>query len=360
MPNLNVPALAGLMKQCQDTGEMAVENINAKGGVLGRPLALLNEPIGAEGAEAAAAMEKLITRDKVVAVIGPEIMSTMLAAVPVAEKYQVATFGAMQADAREVEQGWKSHFAISSRAPSRSKAFIDFIVSALKPKPERLAILTINVDYGANMHPMLEKYAKEAGLNVVASEEYDPFGTVDYKPLLTKVKGTNPDVVVIIGFIGDGIQLMRQSKEIGFDAKLFIGQSGWDQADFLEGAGDAADYIMAQVPFFRDVKWPGAKEFDQQFFDKYGVHPYYECVQVAGVVGLVADAIERAGSADPVKVRDALKNSDLMTMIGPVKFDARGQNIQNFLFVQAQKGEHKLVWPADWADASIVYPKPAP
>lgn len=358
LAHINLPAFSAMFKSCQDAGEMEVQNINAKGGVLGRPLTLVTEPIADKGEEAAAAMEKLITRDKVVAVIGPELMTTLLAGVPVAEKYQVATFGAMQADAREIEQGYKSHFAISSRAPDRSKSFIDFVANALKPKPERVAILTINLDYGASMHPFLDKYAKDAGLNVVASEEYDPFGTVDYKPLLTKVKATNPDVVLIIGFIGDAIQLMRQSKEIGFDAKLFIGQSGWDQADFLKGAGDAADYTVGQLPFFREAKWPGAKDFDQQFLAKYNFHPYYECVQVAGSVDIVADAIKRAGSTDPVKVRDAIKATDFMSMIGPIKFDARGQNIQNFLYVQAQKGEHKLVWPADQAGASLVYPAP--
>ncbi|MDP2726304.1 MAG: ABC transporter substrate-binding protein [Dehalococcoidia bacterium] len=358
LAHLSFPPFAAMMKTCQDAGDLEVANLNAKGGVLGRPVSMVTEPISDKGEEAAAAMEKLISRDKVVAVIGPELMNTLLAAVPVAEKYQVATFGAMQADARETEQGYKSHFAISSRAPDRAQAFVDFMVGALKPKPERVAILTENSDYGASEHPFLDKAAKAAGLNVVASEEYSAFGTVDYKSLLTKVKGTNPDVVLMIGFIGDAIQLMKQSKEVGLDAKLFIGQSGWDQADFLKGAADAANYAVAQVPFFRDAKWAGAKEFDQQYLAKYGFHPYYECVQVAGSVDIVVDAIKRANSADPVKVRDAIKSTDMNSMIGPVKFDAKGQNLQNFLFVQAQNGDHKLVWPAAQASTSLVYPVP--
>ena len=154
-------------------------------------------------------------------------------------------------------------------------------------------------------------------------------GAIDFKPVLVKAKAKKPDLVYMISYIMDASLLIRQSKELNFNPKLFVGgAAGFTLPEFFENAGDASEYIFSATLWTPSAPYPGAMDYYNKFAAKYGSPAEYHGAEAYAAMYVIADALKRAKSASPQDVRDALAKTDMMTIFGPVKFISYGKKTQ--------------------------------
>ena len=177
------------------------------------------------------------------------------------------------------------------------------------------------------------------------------------------MKAAQPDVVYTVSYANEAQLIMKQIKEIRLEAKLFAGgAAGFAIPEFIEGAQDAAEYVISATLWTPQVKYPGAKEFADKYKAKYGDFPSYHGASAYSAIYVTADALNRAKDWTQDGIRDALKATNLMTAFAPVKFeDKEGYQNQNFaetLAIQVQKGEFETIWPKSQASKPYIFPVP--
>jgi len=340
--------------------EMALEEINAKGGVRGSRIQLVFEDDTGKPEVGRSAMEKLISRDKVPVVTGGYSSAVTAATAPVAQQFKVPYVICTGSADDVTEKGYNYVFRINPPASEYPNAVMSFLQSVAKVKTA--AILYENTQFGQSSSKAFEKDCQAAGIKVLVKEGYQA-GAIDFKPLLTKVKAANPEMIYMVSYVMDASLLMRQSKELGINPKLFVGGgAGFTLPEFAKSAGDAAEYVYSATLWVETLPFPGAKEYFNKFKKKYGSDTEYHGAEAYAAMYVVADALKRAKSLSPADVRDALAKTDMKTAFGPVKFVSYGkktqQNKLDTYVVQWQKGELEAVWPTNVATKKYVYPTP--
>jgi branched-chain amino acid transport system substrate-binding protein len=167
----------------------------------------------------------------------------------------------------------------------------------------------------------------------------------------------------MVSYVMDASLLMRQSKELRINPKMFVGGgAGFTLPEFAKSAGDAADGVYSATLWVETLPFPGAKQYSANFQKKYGSETEYHGAEAYAAMYVVADALKRAKSITPKDVRDALAKTDMKTAFGPVKFVSYGkktqQNKLDTYMVQWQKGELEAVWPKSVATKKYIYPTP--
>jgi branched-chain amino acid transport system substrate-binding protein len=341
--------------------EMAAEEINAKGGVNGQKIELLFEDDTGKPDVARSGVEKLISREKVSVITGGYSSSCCAASAPVAQQFKVP-FVISTGSADDItEKGYDYVFRINppaSEYPNSVKSFLQGVAKDVKT----VALLYENSAFGQSSSKSFEEDAKGLGLNIVVKEGYQA-GAIDFKPILTKVKATNPDMIYMVSYVMDASLLMRQSKELRINPKMFVGGgAGFTLPEFAKSAGDAAEGVYSATLWVETLPFPGAKEYFDKYKKKYGDETEYHGAEAYAAMYVVADALKRAKSISPKDVRDALTTTDMKTAFGPVKFVSYGkktqQNKLDTYMVQWQKGELEAVWPTSVATKKYIYPTP--
>ena len=341
--------------------EMALEEINAKGGVNGKKIELLFEDDTGKPDVGRSGVEKLISREKVSVITGGYSSSVTAAAAPVAQQFKVP-FVICTGSADDItEKGYDYIFRLNppaSEYPDSVKTFLQGVAKDVKT----VALLYENSAFGQSSSKSFEKDAEGLGLKIVVKEGYQA-GAIDFKPILTKVKAANPDMIYMVSYVMDASLLMRQSKELRINPKLFVGGgAGFTLPEFGKSAGDAADYVYSATLWVETLPFPGAKAYFDNYKKKYGDETEYHGAEAYAAMYVVADALKRAKSITPKDVREALTKTDMMTAFGPVKFVSYGkktqQNKVDTYMVQWQKGELEAVWPTSAATKKYIYPTP--
>lgn len=339
--------------------DMALEEINAKGGIDGKKVTMIVEDDASKPEAAMSGIEKLVTQDKVPLLIGSYSSATTLPASKKATENQVPMIIPTASADNITEQGSKYIFRICSKSSQYASNALDFLKDVAKVK--KVGIIYENSNFGTSTANPAESYAKQQGMEVSFKESFQK-GSPDFKPLLTKAKSTDADAVFVVSYLLDATLIMRQSRELDFNPQAYMGAgAGFSSSEFVrsDGAGTAAEYTLASTLWTPDVKWAGAKEFDDKFFKKYNVHPEYHAVEGYVALYTAADALKRAGSTDKQKVRDALAATDIKdTPFGPIKFDSNGQNNHAMLITQVKKGDFVTVWPKEVAVSEPILPTP--
>jgi branched-chain amino acid transport system substrate-binding protein len=339
---------------------MALEEINKAGGVNGKPIELVIEDDTGKPDVGRSAVEKLISRDNVLVLSGGYSSSVTYAVCAVAQQRKVPFLVTTGSADKITEQGWDNVFRINPPVSEYPKALLTFLGDVVTPKT--VAILHENTLFGQSGSKEFGSLAEAAGIKVIMKEGYEK-GAVDFKPLLIKVKAAKPDLVYMISYVMDAALLMRQSKELDFNPKLFVGGgAGFTLPEFAQNAGDAAENVFSAALWTPTVPFPGAKEYFDNYKAKYGTPTEYHGAEAYASMYVLADALKRTKEMTPKGVREALVTTDLKTAFGPVKFIAYGkkkqQNSLPTYLVQWQKGVLLTVWPKDLATAPYVYPIP--
>jgi len=341
--------------------EMAAEEINAKGGVNGRKIELLFEDDTGKPDVGRSGVEKLISREKVPVITGGYSSSVTAAAAPVAQQFKVP-FVICTGSADDItEKKYDYIFRINppaSEYPNAVKSFLQEVGKDVKTA----ALLYENSSFGQSSSKSFEDDAKELGLKIVVKEGYQA-GAIDFKPILTKVKAANPDMIYMVSYVMDASLLMRQSKELRINPKMFVGGgAGFTLPEFAKSAGDAGEGVFSATLWVETLPFPGAKDYFNNFKKKFGYETEYHGAEAYAAMYVVADALKRAKGITPKDVRDALATTDMKTAFGPVKFVSYDkktqQNKLDTYLVQWQKGELEAVWPKGVATKPYIYPTP--
>jgi branched-chain amino acid transport system substrate-binding protein len=320
--------------------KLAVEERNAKGGVLGKKVELVIEDGVCNPAKSVNAAEKLIQRDKVTVLSGAFCSSATAAVMPVAANYKIPLVTGVSSAADLTEKGNKYFFRATETDALLAKSFASILVEQLKLK--KVAYIGVNDDWGRGGVEQFEKQMTALGASTVMKDYFDP-GTTDFYTLLTKLKSSGADGVFVAAETQDGSILVKQKAELGLKVKMF-GVGSWATADFIKLTGPAGEGIYAAVPYAATMTTPKNKAFVDAYEAKYKEMPGKYSAAGYNAINIIMDSIARAGGTDPEKIRDALTKTNYEGPNGHFEFDAKGQaHGFNVVLVQLQGGNPVVV-----------------
>ncbi len=369
---------ATLGKQGKAAREMAVEEINAAGGVKslgGAKFELIYADSESKPEKGVAEAERLINTEKVHVLTGCWNSAVTYPTTAVAERYGIPFVVPVSVSDKITDQGFKNVFRIAAKDSWWTKdqfTFLKDLQTEFGTKVETLAFVYENGDWGKGFATQWKKLAEAAGYKVVMDEPY-PSTTTDLSPVVQKIKRANPDVLMLVSNAADAILLTNTIAEYKVKVKAIVA-SGGGHADpsFLKAVGKNAQYLFDIVEWETDVNKPGAKEANDKYKAKNGENLTGEAVDAYLAMYVIKDALERSASLEPAKIREALAATNLSTGPGmivgydAVKFDATGQN-ENASPVIVQVGdvgkglERITIWPknARRAGYTPVFPMPS-
>ncbi|QUL56078.1 ABC transporter substrate-binding protein [Paenibacillus tritici] len=303
--------------------KLAVDEINAAGGVLGKQLELIVADNASKSEEATQAAQKLITSDKVVTIIGASTSTNTLGIVPVAteKKIPLVSVGATNPKVTVDERSGNVNEYVFRAAfidPFQGEVMANFALDSLKAKTAVIYTDTSS-DYSKGLQKFFEETFKGKGGEVLSQESYQQKDS-DFKAVLTRIKATNPDVIYLPGYYEEVGKIVKQAREMGITVP-FLGGDGWDSPQLVEIAGAAAlDNTFMSNHYSSEDTAPEVTSFvDAYKAANGGAVPDGMAALGYDALKLVADAITRAGEADPAKITEALAaTKDLQLATGKI------------------------------------------
>jgi branched-chain amino acid transport system substrate-binding protein len=354
------------------------EDVNAKGGLLGRPAKLIYYDDKSSPAEVPSIYTKLLDIDKVDLIIGPYATAQIAPAMPIVIQRK-KTFVALLGLAVNSEFNYPNYFAMIPSGPDAkpafTKGFFD-VAMAQDPKPQTVAIVAADQEFSRNAADGARENAQKAKLKVVYDKTYPP-STTDFAPIVRAIAATNPDLVVVCSYPPDSVGMVRAVNEIGFKPKMIGGGlvglqaaaiktqlgpllNGWTTYDF-----------WLPVP---KMDFPGVADLIKRYQARAaaeGVDPlgYYMAPWGYAQLQVLQQAVEGTKSLDDAKLGDYIRANTFKTVVGDVKFGAKGEWAQSrVLQVQFQnvKGNdvaqfkdistQVVVSPAEYESGKVIYP----
>jgi branched-chain amino acid transport system substrate-binding protein len=353
---------ASLGQQGKAAREMAVEEINAAGGIKslgGMKLELIYADSESKPEKGVAEAERLINTEKVHLLTGCWNSAVTYPTTAVAERYGIPFVVPVSVADKITEQGFKTVFRIAAKDSWWTRdqfAFLKDMQTEFNTPVKKLAFVYENGDWGTGFAAQWKKLAAEGGYEVVLDEPY-PSTSTDLSPVVQKIKRAKPDVLLLTSNAADAILLTNTLAEYNVQLKAIIG-SGGGHADpsFMKAVGKNAAQIFDIGEWETDVNKPGAKEANEKYKAKNGLNLSGEAVDAYLAIYVIADALERAGSLEPAKILEALRATDLSSGPGmivgydKVAFDETGQNKHAALVIVQVNDtgnglERITVWP---------------
>jgi len=346
---------AKLGKNQHEGYQLCEKDLNAKGGLLGRRVQFVVYDDQSMPATAVRLYEKLITEDKVDAIMGPYSSPVTEAAVNVTEKYKKVMVAPLAATTSIFKKGRKYIFMVISPAEVYLEGLLDM---AAKRGLKTVAVVNEDTLFSKAAAAGAVEVAKKKGLQVVFAEAY-PKGNTDFSALLTKVKAANPDVLAAATYFDDAVALTRQMKELNVNPKMFGVTVGGDLPEFYDTLKQNAEYIYGATQWEHTLPYPGNHEYFEAYKKDFGHEPSYH--STAGYAGclIYAEAVKRANSLDADKVREQLLKLEMRTPFGDYKVEADGfQVAHKMVTFQWQKEKKVTVWPDELAQGKPLFPTP--
>ncbi len=335
--------------------ELCAEHLNAKGGMLGRKIEFVMYDDQSTPATAVRLYEKLITEDKVDAVMGPYSSPITEAVANVSEKYQKVLVSPLAATTSIFRKGRKYIFMVISPAEAYLEGLVDM---AAKRGLKTVAIVNEDTLFTKASAVGVAEIAKKKGMQVVFQEAY-PKGNTDFSALLVKMKAANPDVIAASTYFDDAVAITRQMKELNVNPKMYGVTVGGDLPKFYDLLKQNAEYVYGSTQWEASLPYPGQKEFVDAYQKKFGHEPVYH--SAAGYAGCIiyAESVRRAGTLDSDKVREQLHKLETRTFFGDYKVDADGfQTAHKMVMFQWLDGKKVTVWPDELASGKPRFPTP--
>ncbi len=335
--------------------DVCIDELNGKGGLLGRKVELVIYDDQSQPATAVKLYEKLITEDKVDAVMGPYSSAVSEAVANVTEKYKKVMVAPLAATTSIFKKGRKYIFMVITPAENYLDGLIDM---AAKRGLKTVAIINEDTLFPKASAAGTAEAAKKRGMQVVLQEAY-PKGNTDFSALLVKIKAANPDVIAAGTYFDDAVAITRQMKELNVNPKMFGLTVGGDLPEFYDLLKQNAEYIYGSTQWDESLPYPGQKEFLAAYTKKFKHEPSYHAA--AGYAGclIYGEAVKRAGTLDADRVREQLLKMEIKTAFGDYKVEADGfQVAHKMVMLQWQDGKRVVVWPDELASGKMRYPTP--
>ena len=332
--------------------EQAVKDVNAAGGILVKeygkklPVRLVVADAESDPGKAAMAVERLVKVDKVDLLLSSFtanlVMPTCVAAEKLKKYYHTTTCFPVEWRPQKFRRSTLMFFELDEGAEVPYK-ILDTIPQAERPK--NLALVMEDTADGRGFTGGLQAAAKKYNYKIAMVEPMG-VGTKDYSPQILKMKAKGIDGVILFGASGDCITFVRQAKEVGLNLKYLHGYKGTWNSDFWNALGKDANYVLADGFWAEDWPFPGAKELGDRYFKQFNkrsvsVGEYYALCQS------LWQAIEKAGTLDGAKVREAVMTNTFKTVMGDIKYRPDGTAIHPPGAFQWWNGQLKTVFPFD-------------
>ncbi len=326
--------------QSTDRGiRMAIEEINAQGGALGRPLVLISEDDRSITEEARTAAQKLLQRDEVVALIGEVASSRSLAAAPEAQRARIPMISPASTNPKVTEVG-PYVFRTCFIDPFQGSVMARFAFEELKAR--RVAILfDFKQDYSVGLAEFFRKKFLELGGEIVADERYTS-GDIEFRAQLTTIRAAKPDAVFVPGYYTELGLIAKQARELGLDVPL-LGGDGWDSAKTLEIGGSAVEGYYFSNHYAADSDSPKVQDFVKRYREKYGEVPDAMAALGYDAAGILADSLRRAGDTSGPKLRDAIAAThDYDGVTGKISIDEQRNARKDAVVLKIDGGKFKF------------------
>jgi branched-chain amino acid transport system substrate-binding protein len=354
------------------------DDVNAKGGLLGRPIQLINYDDQSNPSLVPTIYSKLLDIDKVDFVISSYATNQIAPAMPIVMQRKLlfmALFGTGVNDDFKYDRYFQilPNGVETKQGPSRG--FLETAMT-MNPKPQTVALVGADAEYAQNVIEGARDTVKRLGLKVVYDRSYPPT-TTDYSPIVRAVQASNPDVVFVASYPPDSVGIVRAANEIGLKPKMFGGgMIGLAFTPIKTQLGPLLNGIVAYDVYVPEptMKFPGIDEFLKRYQEKaaaQGVDPlgYYLPPYAYSEMQVLAEAIAKVGSLDQSKLADYIHKTAFKTIVGDIKFAPNGEwEKERILFVQYQgvagndvnqfreAGKQVIVFPPQYKSGDFKYP----
>ncbi|HEY5753448.1 MAG TPA: ABC transporter substrate-binding protein [Chthoniobacterales bacterium] len=318
---------------------LAVEELNAAGGVLGKKIKLVTEDDQSKAGEAATVVRKLISRDKVVALLGEVASSRSLEAAPIAQQAKIPMISPASTNPRVTQVG-DYIFRICFIDPFQGTVMAKF---ALSKGWTKVAILTdVKQDYSVGLSQFFREYFTKNGGTVVIEQNYSTDDT-DFNAQLTSIRSANPQAIFASGYYTESGLIAKQARQLGITVPL-LGGDGWDSPSLVQVAGDAMEGNFFSNHFSAENESPIIKGFIERYKAKYKESPDAMAALGYDSTMILADAIKRAGTTDGEKLKAAIaETKDYDAVTGKITLDAERNANKPAVILAIQGGEFKFV-----------------
>ncbi len=325
--------------QSADRGmQLAIQEINAAGGVLGRPLELISEDDRSITEEARSAAQKLLQRDRVVALLGEVASSRSLAAAPEAQRARVPMISPASTNPKVTEVG-DYVFRACFIDPFQGAVMARFAAQELGAR--RVAILLdYKQDYSVGLADYFRRTFQELGGEIVADERYTS-GDIEFRAQLTTVRAAKPDAIFVPGYYTEVGLIAKQARELGVDVPM-LGGDGWDSEKTLEIGGAAVEGYYFSTHYSADAESPKVQEFVKRYREQFGSVPDGMAALGYDTAQILADALRRAGSSEGEKLRDAIADTrDFDGVTGTISIDGERNAKKDAVVLKIENGRFR-------------------
>jgi branched-chain amino acid transport system substrate-binding protein len=336
------------------------DEVNAKGGVLKRPVKLIIYDDKSDAKEAVSLLEKAITVDKVDLLLGGYPGTACTAVMPLAEKYKMV-YVSMGGHMKSFSQGYTYSFG---SPPLMGEwwylGFFQWLATVPADKrPKMAAVYTMNNPIGVSLMESIYKGCKDLGIEIVIDEKYNlPLTTAD--SMITKAKQMKADLLFANGMFPDGVMTLRACKTLGYSPLAIAQGIGSVIPEWTKELGKDGDYVFSGTSWHYKLKYPGNDKIIKAAKEKFNEEepPLYFGFGYAWMQTL-QQGVEGAQGLDQTKIRDWFKSNEVKTIAGNFKFDEKGLPKPFVYLTQVIDGKAELIWPPDMRTREAVYPKPA-
>lgn len=308
-------------------------------------------------------VEKLITEDKTDILLGPYGSGPSFATSAIAEKYKRVMMLPMAASPKVYERGFKYTFGMLATTDIYLKDVFLF-ASEQNPKPKTVAVLWKNDLANKGIGDPIPDFCKEYGFQLLYNEKFGASAT-DFSSEFSVVKSLNPDIFVFLSQADQFILAVKQMKDARLNAKIIMNGIAVPQPSIIKALGKDANYLVGPTQWYRtftykDNLFGNSEDYAKEFKKMFGYDPEYHNVGSSAGIEALGIAMEKAGSLDVEKVRNALATMNVKTFWGNVSFDSTGKIKGRSMPVgQIQNETFVIVYPEDLAQTKLIYPKPA-
>jgi branched-chain amino acid transport system substrate-binding protein len=352
-------------QMCVNAIKLAVDDINNAGGIKALGDAKINAiyaDIQSDPGVTRNQAERLMATGNLAAGTGCYVSTYTLVATEVAERYKIPFVTGSVAD-KITDRGFKFTFQVSPKASHFGEMQMEF-AAKVAGKGKRAAVVYEDTDYGTATSKGVIEGAKKYGFEVVMNEPYTAKFT-DATPLVNKIKAAKPDLMFPVSYITDALLIIRTMKQLNVNASVFGGGAGYIIPDFYKDMGKDGEYIYSAASWNYDINCGEVPKIAEAYEKRYGEFLMEHAGEAYVMIWVIADAVERAASTDPVKVRDAMAKTNLTKGPGSVmpgchvEFDDKGWNKHvHPVMLQWQKGQLRTVFPESDSRVKPVWPVP--
>lgn len=316
--------------------QIAVDDINAKGGVLGKQVEIVLEDSKADAKEAVELTKKLADDDTICAVLGPMNSAEAIACAPVFDEYGLVELAPVASNNQYATMSPYA-FTLAGRQSAEMPYFVEKCLQGYC-QTQSIGVIWVNDDWGVSSIESMKDACDKLGIEVTAAESFNT-GEKDFTAVLTKIRQTNPETLVLATQAAEGALILNQVKAMGWDIPVVgVGAMYSDQVILL--AGEMADGLTVPSCVFLSEDDPEAWDYATRFYDEAGFYPTTHGPLSYDSVVVLCAAIEKAGSTDRTAIRDALMEiSGVEGIAGTYEFTEDGDIIRAYRVLEVVDGK---------------------